>query len=174
MQEHVGLHRARHRHRDAGDELGLGEPADRGLMAGVVAHARLGEQRVAHLDVAVEEHPLPRDQHVVEHADRIGLLEARAERMVPHALRAAVERLAADEAQARRRARDAERQHVALLAVAQAGLWIDQQLVGGRAVGGEHLGAAHDQAVLGLLDHAEMREFVPPARASPWSGRSAD
>ena len=129
-------------------------------MAGVVAHARLREQRVAHLDVAVEEHPLPRDQHVVEHADRVGLLEARAERMVPHALRTAVERLAADEAQARRRARNAEGEHVALLAVAQAGLRIDQKLVGGRAVGGEHLGAAHDQPVLGLLDHAEMREFA--------------
>ena len=125
-------------------------------MAGVVAHARLREQRVAHLHVAVEKDAVPRHQHVVEHADRVGLLEARAERMVPFRLLAAVERLAADEAQAGRGRRNPEREHMALLAVADAGLRIDQELVRGRSMGRQHLGAAHDQAVLGLLHHAEM------------------
>ena len=171
---HVGLHRARQRDDDADQELAFGEPADRGLVAGVVADAGLREHRVAHLDVAVEKHAVPRDQHVVEHADRVGLLEARAERMVPGRLRAVVERLAADELQPLGGAGNAERQHVALLALADAGLRIDQEFVGGRPVGGEHLGAAHDQAVLGFLDHAEMGELVVVLVRALASGRSAD
>jgi hypothetical protein len=75
-------------------------------------------------------------------------------------LLAVIERLAADELEALGAGRDAEGEHVALLAVADAGLRIDQDLVGGRAVGGEHFRAAHDQAILVLLDHAEMGELV--------------
>ena len=56
--------------------------------------------------------------------------------------------------------RNAEGEHVFLLAVADAGLRIDQEFVGGRPVGREHLGAPHHQAVLALVDHAEVDELL--------------
>src|SRR5712671_4987656 len=80
--------------------------------------------------------------------------------MIPGVLGAVVERLAADELQALGGAGNAERENVAFRSLTDAGLRIDQELVGGRTVGGEHLGAAHDQAVFGFLDHAEMRELI--------------
>ncbi len=78
--------------------------------------------------------------------------------MIERRLRAVVEGLAADEAQSCARGRDAEGEDVTLLTLANAGLRIDQELVGGRSVGRQHLGAADDQAVLGLVNHAEMNE----------------
>ena len=55
---------------------------------------------VAAVDVAVQEHVLPRHEDVVENDDGIHLLEARAKRMVE--MRAAVvDALAADELEAR-------------------------------------------------------------------------
>ncbi len=160
MQMHVRLHGLGERNDDADQELALGKTPHGGLVAGVVADAGLAEHRVAHLHVAVEEDAIPRDQHVVEHADGVGLLEARAERMIPGVLGAVVERLAADEFQALGGAGNAESENVAFRSLTDAGLRIDQEFVGGRTVGGEHLGAAHDQAVFGFLDHAEMGELV--------------
>ncbi len=160
VQEPVTLHRSGQRDGDAGHELALGEAADRRLVPGVIAYTCLRKERVAYLHVAVEKDALPWDEHVVEHAHRVGLLEAGAERMIPLRLGAVVEGLTADEPQPARSRRNAEGKHVALLALADAGLRIDQELVRGRAVGSEHLGAAHDQPLFRLLDHAEMGEGV--------------
>src|SRR5262245_51312071 len=121
MQKAVALDRPRHGNGDARQQLAFREAADRGLVTGMVADARLREQRIPPRDVVVEKDALPGNQHVVEHADRVRLLEARAERMIPLRLRAGVERLAADEAQPRRRGGNAESEDVAFVARTNAG-----------------------------------------------------
>src|SRR5882724_2340151 len=93
--------RLRHQQCHAQYELGLGEVLDRTLMRRM--RGRMGRSRgaVEEVDVAQQEHPLPRHQHVVEEDDAIHLLEARAERVVE--MRAPeIEALAAQESEPRR------------------------------------------------------------------------
>ena len=102
--------RVHERAREAEHELGLGDVLDDDLVRHVHDGARARVRLVAALDVAVQEHALPRHEDVVEHDDGVHLLEARAERMIE--MRApVVDALAADESQARGvgRNREAER-----------------------------------------------------------------
>ena len=88
---------------------------------------------VQQIDVAQQEDPLPRHQHIVEEDDAIHLLETRAERMVE--MRAAeIEAFAAEEAEPRRATRDreVERERAVRLGVAGHARRIDADLVGKR------------------------------------------
>ena len=91
---------------EAEDELRLRARARHDLVGHVRRGAGLGVDRVAELRLPDDEAPLPGNEDVVEHDDRIDLLEARRERMVEVAA-AEVEALATEEAQAGRVARDA-------------------------------------------------------------------
>ena len=81
-------------------------------MSGMALQPGAREQGVGQLDIAVQKDAVPRHQHVVEDRHGVGLLEARAERMIPFRLVAVVERLAADEAQALGVGRNAEGERV--------------------------------------------------------------
>ena len=96
---------------EAEDELRLRARARHDLVGHVRGGARLRVDPVAELRLPDDEAALPRDEDVVEHHDRVDLLEARRERVVEVAA-AEVEALAAEEAQARRVARDGERVRV--------------------------------------------------------------
>jgi hypothetical protein len=114
---------------------------------------RLGVDPVAELGVAEQEAALERDVHVVEDDDGVHLLEAPAERAV-EVRRAVVERLAADEAEARRVARDRERERVRsiLLGALEHGRGHHEQLVGNRPDRRQHARAADHDAVVVLAD----------------------
>ena len=72
-------------------------------------------ETVAQLGVAVDEHSLPRDQHVVEDHHRVGLVKARRQRVIHRRSGVLVDhRGAADEAQTRRVDLDTEPEGVGL------------------------------------------------------------
>src|SRR5258708_37685603 len=126
----------------------------------MVANAGLRGEGVTHLDVVVEKNPIPGDQHVVEHADRVGFLETSAERMIPFRLHTGVERLAANEAKTWSRGGNTEGQDVTLLALANAGERVNQKFIGRGAVGRQHLGGAHAQSVGRLVDDSEVNKGI--------------
>ena len=110
--------------------------------------------------VAVEQHVLPGDQHVVEHDQRVHLVEAVGERIVL-GRRAAGEAGAADVLHARPahvgNEADGVVRQLVVAPVGDGGL--DERLVGvGR--GGLVLGAAHDDAGVGLLHHVQQHVGV--------------
>jgi len=116
VHEAVGLDAARQRHRQRRHEFAFGQPAHRRLMprCGVAAPcARTSYWPIRH---CVQEHAVPRHQHVIENRHGVGLLKAGAERMIPLRLVAGIERLATDETQALGVGRNAEGERVFLLA----------------------------------------------------------
>ena len=96
-----------HHEGQAQDELALGDVLGRALVRRMGHRMRAGRGGVEQIDVAQQEHALPRHQHVVEEDDAVHLLEARAQRMLE--VRAAqVEALPAQELEPGCRARDGE------------------------------------------------------------------
>ena len=140
---------------EAEDELRLRARARHDLVRHVHGGARLGVDRVAQLRLPDDEAPLPGHEHVVEHDDRVDLLEARRERMVEVAA-AEVEALATQEAQAGRVARDRERERVGrvLGRALEHRRGHDEDLVGERADRREDARAPDHDAVVVAVDDA--------------------
>ena len=141
----------RHQVRQPQHELAFREVLGGALVRGMGGEMRAHRGVVQPVHLAQQEHALPRHQHVVEEHDAVHLLEARAERMVE--MRAAdVEAVAAEEAQAGRAAGNGEVQHEGIVAAGVLrGAWrIDRDFVGQRPERGQHAGAAHDDAGIGL------------------------
>ena len=82
----VGLDAARQRNSQRGHEFAFDEPAHCRLMPGVALQPGAREQGIGQFDIAVKEDAVPRHQHVVKNRHGVGLLEARAERMIPFRL----------------------------------------------------------------------------------------
>src|SRR5581483_9635768 len=140
--------------REPEHELRLRGRPRRDLVRHVHGRRRPRVELVAELRVPEHEAALVRDEDVVEDHDRVDLLEARAERVVEVAA-PVVERLAADEAQAERvaRDRDGERVRAVLGRALQHRRREDEQLVGDRPDRREDARAADRHAVVVLLDH---------------------
>ena len=140
---------------EAEDELRLRARARHDLVGHVDRGAGLGVDRVAELRLPDDEAPLPRNEDVVEHDDRIDLFEARRERMVEVAA-AEVEALATQEAQAGRVARDCERERVGrvLGRSFEHGRGHDEDLVGEGADRREDARAPDHDAVVVAVDDA--------------------
>ena len=139
------------------DELALGQVLGRALMRRCAStEPVVMPGAVDQVDVAQQEHALPRHQHVVEEGHAVHLLEARAERMVE--VRAPeVEALAAQELQPRRAAGDGEVERegaVRLVHLGQARR-VDRDLVGDGRQRGQHARPAHDHAGVGLAHHVQ-------------------
>ena len=135
----------------AEDVLGLGRGAGDHLMRHVRHGRGMRVEAVAQLGVAEHEAALVRHVHVVEDHHGVGFLEPGAERVVvPRP--SVVERLAGQVAQSVRVVRDGAGEGVLLVLrrVPQHRGREHQQLVGERADGGEHPGAADDDAVVVL------------------------
>ena len=118
---------------------------------------------------AVDEHAVPGHQHVVEDRDAVHLLEAAAERMIEARPRQRRHRLAADEREPRRVARDPEDEPVGVVAGRHAAERDHRDFLRDRRHGAEHLRAAHDDAV-GRLPHAaqvQERLFLLGRRLRP-------
>jgi hypothetical protein len=114
-------------------------------------------------DVAVDEHPLPRDQHVAEHHQRVGLVIAGGQRVVIAAARGRRVRAPAVELQAGRGHRDGEADgEVAVLGGERLDAG-DKDLVGDRGAGGQHQRAADHEAVRAFCGHAGLDELAVPA-----------
>src|SRR5262249_40186897 len=123
----------RHQQRHAQYELGLREVLGGTLMRRMRARMREVGGAIQKIDIAKQEHPFPRHEHVVEEDDAVHLLEARAERMVE--MRAAeVEALAAQKSEPRRAARyrKADRKRTVRLGMARHARRVDADLVGER------------------------------------------
>ena len=124
-------------------------------MRGPLADARADVHVPDQGGVAVQEHALPRNAHVVEHRDRVHLVEARAERMIFDRPRPA-EGFAADDLEAGRGDGNHEHDGVGRLGLGQRGRKRPRQnLVGERRRGRDHLSPAHDQSLGGLVHDAE-------------------
>ena len=113
--ELVDLGRLRHREGEPHHELGLGQV----LGDELVGHRgmRLGTaiDGVAGRDVTIDEHALPRHQHVIEDRHAVGLVVADRERMIEGRAGARLrDARAADEPQPRRRDRDGKADGVGL------------------------------------------------------------
>ena len=126
---------------------------------GAVAVQR-GADEAGRLGVAVEQHVVPRDQHVVEDQQRVDFIEAIGERIILDG-GAAGEAVAADEFQVRRaQVADEANCVVRQLGVAPVGDgWLGESLVG-VSRGGFVFRAAHDDAGIGLLDHVQQHVGV--------------
>ena len=120
-------------------------------------------EAVAQLGIAVDEHPLPRHQHVIEDDHRVGLVEARGERIVHRRGGVLVDyRGAADKAQTGCVDLDAEAESVRLgfLAVGDVGRRQNEKVVGIGAQGRHHAGTANDDPGTGLLDDLRRQILV--------------
>ena len=93
MEKPVSLHRPCQGHGQAGEKLAFGQAADGGLMPGVVLNTGFCKESISPRDISVQEHALPRNEHVVEHRHGVRLLESRPQWMIPFGLHTAVERL---------------------------------------------------------------------------------
>jgi len=110
---------------------------------------------IAQRGIAMNKDALPRHQHVVEDRHRIGLVEARRERVIHRRGGVLVDhRRPADEAQTRRVDPDAEPEGVRLgfLAGGDVGRRQDDEVVGIGRQGGHHTGAADHNPGIRFLD----------------------
>ena len=110
------------------------------------------------LEVAVDQEVLPRDQRVVEHQHRVVLVEAARERIVERAADRGGHELVGRPAQqldVRVVHRREEGERVLLLLDRQVPVVGDEVVVRQRRAGGDHLGAADDDALVGLLDRVD-------------------
>ena len=162
-----GLHRLE---QEPGDEVELdGEPR-----AAVHHEARqeagARKEVVGLLHVAVDEHVLPGHQHLVEDEHRIVLVEPARQRIVERTAHRGRRHLvggAADELHARRVGRDHEHHGELLVLHRDQPVMGDEGVVGQHRSGGDHLGARHDDAGVGLLLDvaADVADFVRRAVA---------
>ncbi|ODU87195.1 MAG: hypothetical protein ABT00_08390 [Bordetella sp. SCN 68-11] len=157
VQVDIGIDRARDGDHGTGHQLQLDQAPHRRLLRRELPNRRPAVHAVGQLHILVDEHPVPGHQHVVEHQQGIGLLEAAGQRMLVVILdQSLLERRPGDLAQARRRQRQRERDRVAFVARLEHGQAVDQHLVGDRPHGRQHAGAPHDQAFVGFADHAQV------------------
>ena len=128
------------------------------------------EQPVAEPDVALQEHAIPRHHDLVEHRDRVHLVEARRQRIVTE-LAARIEALTADESEAGGRHRNREGKGVParVRRVRARGRGKHHQLVRVGRERGQHPRAAHHEAIASLADdvqrHVRVRLLGLRARA---------
>ena len=164
----------------AGEAVGLGDElgqADEQVAA--VGHAvqaaealpqaeRVGEHRRLG-DLAVEEDPLVRDEHVVEHHEPLRVVVGAGDREVADVLVARRVRRV-DDLHAGRVDRDHRRDGVVVLAVLHRLGRDGQQLVAHRRTGDVQLGAADDDAVGLTVDHVHVGVGVLLLAAAGASG----
>ena len=122
-----------------------------------------GGEAVHGVHVLVDENAVPGDDDVIEDSHAVHLVEAAGEGVVG-GLAAAVG-LAADEAQSRGVGGDSEYDGVLLVGLGgEASAPVDggeaEELVGVGAGGGDGLGAADNEALVGLPDDAEVQVGV--------------
>ena len=144
------------------------------LVGHVRGGARLRVDAVAELGLPDDEAALVRDEDVVEDHDRVDLLEARPERVVEVAA-AEVEALAAQEAHARRVARQRERVGVrrVVLRALEHGRRHHEDLVRERPDRGQDPRASDHDAVVVPVDDARRERLVLLLRRADASGSPA-
>ena len=145
---------------EADHEAQLGDVAHLRLVVAVEVRGRLPPLVARDFDVAVDEHVLPRHEHVVEHDVAVGLVEAARQRIVERIGGAERERPARIELDARRVDRDRDAVGVVLVARLQRMDAAQMDVVGDRAGGGQLLRAGDDDAVVALLDHAGIKRRI--------------
>ena len=121
--------------------------------------ARLREEVVGLLHVAVAEHVLPGHQHLVHDEDRVVLVDAGGQRVVEgaaHHGRGHLVGRPADQLHAGRAGRDHEDGGKALVADGDQAVVGHERVVGERRARRHHLGAGHDDAGVGLLLHVAV------------------
>ena len=129
--------------------------------------------RIEHLElleVAVQQHVLPGDQHVVEHEDGVVLVEARRQRIVerrPHHARRHLVGGAAEQLDAGRVHRRDEHHRQVGIVDRHGGVLAEEIVMGQRRGGRHHLGARHVDAGIGLLLDGDehVLDLVGGARA---------
>ena len=114
----------------------------------------------ADLQVAVDVDALPRHEHVVEHAEAIGLVEAAGQRIVERVHAGGGVGAPRIELQPGRVDRDDDAVGIGLVARAHRMDAGEMQAVGEHAGGRELLGAGDDDAVVALLDDAGIERRV--------------
>ena len=128
----------------AGDEIELDRVAGAALEAEAVqeAGARIEAQDL--VGVAVDQHVLPGDQHLVQHEDRVVLVEPRGQRVVigrAEPRRDFLIRIAADQLHPRRVHRQDEHDRHVGVGGRGRGVLAEEIAMGDRRCGGHHLGA---------------------------------
>ena len=135
---------------------------NRGMKPGV------GEEVVGLLDVAVDEHVLPRHQHPVEDEDRVVLVQPAGERIVERAAHHLGNHLVggpADQLHPRRAHRDRAHDRELLALHRHRPVVGDEVVVGERRSGRDDLGAADDDPVVALL--LDVHEHVADVLQRP-------
>jgi hypothetical protein len=127
---------------------------------GVAQHVRGGlvELPGREREVLVDEDVLPGHEHVVEHDQRVRLVEARGQRIVEHAGRGAGVGPSSVQLEAGRVVGYDYRDGVVLVAGAQRQDHRDEHPVRHHAAGGEHLRPANDDAAVALGRRARVQE----------------
>ena len=121
---------------------------------------RLPPLIAADLDVAVDEHLFPGDEHIVENDEAVGLVEAAAQRIVERAAGLKRERAARIELQSRRVDRDGDADRMVLIAGLKRVNAAQIEIVRIEARGRELLRARDHDAAVALLDHAGVEGGV--------------
>ena len=148
----------RHAGGEAVGELELGERPDRRLGGHVDRIAGLAH-RIVDLDIAVDEDPVPRHQHVVEDAEGILLVETRRQRLVERIGSRRRCRIATQEFQAGRVERNGEGHRILGGTCRDRLPGIHRLLVGVGCEGGQHATAPDDDAV-GRFADLSHRDLV--------------
>lgn len=115
-------------------------------------------------DIAISEHPLPRHMHILEPHNRVVFVEMIGQRVIAPVASTRLVRFPRHQADAFRRQRHGKRRGKALFARGQRCDGADDQLIGHDRTGAEHLGPAHCDTAVVLLDHgndqiAFLRKF---------------
>ena len=160
--------------READEEPELHREADLRLVVLVDVAGRGVELARAHGGAAMDEHPLPRDLHIVEPDQPVILVEARGERVVEGGERAALIGFARQQPESLRRHRDREADRVVLLVRLQRLEVGHEQLVGEHSRGAEHLAAAHRHPFRVLVHDTEHRAVAALFAGCSSSGPAAD
>ena len=134
------------------------------------------ELAVGDVQVAVREDVLPRHEHVGEDDERIGLVEAGAERVVETARVALGVGAPRVDAQARCVRRDDEGDGVVLASLRQREDAAHEDVVAQDRAGAEHLRTLDDDAIVALLGHAHVEVLLVlfVRRLCPVDGRMND
>ena len=126
------------------------------------------EEVVGLVDVGIDEHVLPRHQHVIHDEDRVVLVQPARQRVVErtaHRRGALLVGHAADQLHAGRVGRHDEDHGEVLVLHRDQSVVRDEGVVRQRRTGGDDLGAADADAGVGLLGHAHVDVGRPARRA---------
>src|SRR5262249_7621779 len=160
--------RIRESERQAAEELHLAEHAS----AGLAGQHHPWDTRVigdlAAAGAAVNNDPVPGDEHIVEDSDAVHLLEAAAQRVVKAVVWRRRHWLAADELQTRRVILDREPHRVGVVPLGHAPAPPEtEQLPRYWRHGAQHLRAAYHNAVARLLHLSQVQERLLLLRRRP-------